>query len=491
MEILSDIIKVTAISLYAIGTGFLLLYVGAYSILLGLYVRHRHNKPTPPPTIADTDLPSVAVQLPIYNEAHVAERLIRACAALDYPHDKLFIQVLDDSTDDTAAIIAELVQKLQQSGLHIMHHRRTHREGYKAGALAYGLRHTQADCIAIFDADFLPPPDFLRRTAPYFHADDRLALVQTRWSHFNHDTNWLTRAQALNIDAHFVVEQTARNRGNLPMSMNGTGALWRVAAVRDAGGWSAVTLTEDLDLSYRAQLRGWRFCYLPDVAVPGELPPQVQAYKTQQARWATGSTQCLRLHAPKLIAHRGFSPLQKFMGVMHLAQYAIQPVLLGLFLLSPPLLLGGFFQQLPNLGLLSLVGLVPPLLIVCGQAALYEDWWRRLAYFPAQFMVGVAVVLSNSIAVLKAFRHNPQHGQHAEFKRTPKFRLSASSSAWAHSHYRLTIDRTTYGEGALALYAAFGLVSAIGHMPALVPYMFIYTCSFGFFALWNIYQVGR
>lgn len=469
---------------YIAASAFVLLYVLAYAVLLLIYATHRRADP-PAPDIAPEDWPSVTIQLPIYNEAHVVERLLHACAALDYPPDKLHIQILDDSADHTSALIAGLLAGLHRDN--IRHVRRADRAGYKAGALAYGLRDVTTDCVAIFDADFVPRPDFLRRTLPHFSADPHLAMVQTRWSHLNHDTNWLTRAQSLNIDAHFAVEQIARNRGGLPMSMNGTGAIWRVESIRSAGGWSALTLTEDLDLSYRALLRGWRFLYLRDVDVPGELPPQVQAYKTQQARWATGSTQCLRRHLRDLLTSPRHNALQKFMGFTHLGQYLIQPVLLCLFLLAPPLLLGGFFQRLPTPGILSLLGIVPPLLIACGQAALYRNWPRRLLYFPAQFLVGVAVVLSNSVAVLRVFL--PARGAD-EFKRTPKFRVTGHRDNWTASHYRLTMDGLTFFEGLLTVYALAGVWIALAHLPAFAPYMLTYAVAFGVFALWNVYQTA-
>ncbi|TVR22816.1 MAG: glycosyltransferase [Anaerolineaceae bacterium] len=475
---------------YIAASAFVLLYVLAYTVLLLIYVTHRRADP-PPPTVPPEGWPSVTIQLPIYNEAHVVERLLHACAALDYPPDKLHIQILDDSTDHTTDLIADVLADLRRYNVrrdNIHHIRRAERTGYKAGALAYGLRDVTTDCVAIFDADFVPAPDFLRRTLPYFSADRHLAMVQTRWSHLNHDTNWLTRAQSLNIDAHFAVEQVARNRGGLPMSMNGTGAVWRVSAINAAGGWSALTLTEDLDLSYRALLRGWRFLYLRDVAVPGELPPQVQAYKTQQARWATGSTQCLRRHLHDLLTSPRHNALQKFMGLTHLGQYLIQPVLLCLFLLAPPLLLGGFFQRLPAPGILSLFGIIPPLLIACGQAALYDDWPRRLLYFPAQLLVGVAVVLSNSVAVLRVFLPAQQTD---EFKRTPKFRVTAHRENWTTSHYRLTMDGVTFFEGLLTVYALGGVWIALAHLPAFAPYMLTYAVAFGVFAAWNLYQTAH
>jgi cellulose synthase/poly-beta-1,6-N-acetylglucosamine synthase-like glycosyltransferase len=416
----------------------------------------------------------------------VVDRLIDACVRLDYPEEKLYIQVLDDSTDCTTMRIRQKIHALHQRGFyHIKHFHRRQRLGYKAGALADGLQRIETECVVIFDADFVPTTDFLRRTMPYFNDNPRLGLIQTRWSHLNGDYNLLTRAQALNIDAHFGVEQVARNRGRLPMSMNGTGGIWRVESIIDAGGWSAATLTEDLDLSYRAYMRGWDFLYLVDVAVPGELPPLVQTYKTQQARWAMGSTQCLVKHLPDLLRARDLSPLEKLMGLLHLAQYVVQPVILLLFLMTPFLICTGSIQRLPNLTLFAGVGIIPPAMIAIGQFELYEDWRRRLIYFPVQFIAAVAIVFSNSWAVVVGLLGSDDSH---EFKRTPKFRLFQKQGRIA---YQIQVDFTTAGELALATYACFGLLVALHQAPGLAPYMLVYAFSFFLFALWNLHQAWR
>jgi cellulose synthase/poly-beta-1,6-N-acetylglucosamine synthase-like glycosyltransferase len=476
-----------ALLLYLIGAIFLVIFVCGFGVLLVIYLLTRRIHPRPP-AVSDDQLLSVTVQLPIYNEPRVVDRLIDACITLDYPAHKLHIQVLDDSTDHTADLIARKICDLKAGGIrNIDHIRRERRHGYKAGALANALRCVTTDCVAIFDADFVPRPDFLRRTMPHFNSRPGLALIQTRWDHLNTEYNLLTRAQALSIDAHFAVEQVARSRGNLPMSMNGTGGIWRVEAIKDAGGWSSITLTEDLDLSYRAFMRGWEFLYLVDVAVPGELPPLIHAYKIQQARWAMGSTQCLIKHIGTLLKSRRFSPLEKLMGILHLAQYIIQPVMLMLFLLTPPLLWGNAFAHLPNLPFLALVGIIPPVVIALAQFELYEDWLRRLAYFPVHFMTAVAIGLSNSRAVLAVFQHPSRE---RTFWRTPKFRITGSSSAaLAGTHYMPGIDTITICELCLAVYALFGLLIALETTPALAPYMFSYAASFTLFAGWNIYQV--
>ncbi len=453
------------------------LYILAYLVILIAYLTRQRDDP-PTPALTDDQLPAVTIQLPLYNEAYVAERVIRACAQLDYPADKLIIQVLDDSTDNTQQIIQDVQAEINHPELEIIH--REKRTGYKAGALKSAP--VQTPFVLIFDADFIPPPDFLRRTMPHFHNNPQLAMIQTRWGHLNPDTNWLTRIQALNIDAHFAVEQVARHRGGLPMSMNGTGAIWRVSAIHDSGGWHTDTLTEDLDLSYRAQLRGHQFLYLRDVAVPGELTPQLQAYKIQQARWATGSTQCLIKHAPALLRSPRYSGMQKFMGLMHLAQYIIQPVLLLLFLLTPYLIATN--HTLPNIKILSLMGSVPPLIIILGQIALYQNWHQRLLYFPAQLLIGAGMIFNNSLAVFKGLSASAW-----TFERTPKFQLTAGAKSWRTKRYRLSFDRVIVAEALLLCYALWGVnVANANGIYAFIPYLLIYVVSFSYFVLLGIYQ---
>lgn len=474
-----------AIVAYVIAMIFITIFTGSFGILLLIYLLTRRNPPIRP-QIAEQDLYSVTIQIPVYNEANVIERLLDACIALDYPKDKLHIHVLDDSTDYTVELIQEKIHAYHKQGfININHIRRADRSGYKAGALAYGMQFITTECVAIFDSDFVPAPDFLRQTMPHFYENPHLSLIQTRWTHLNIEYNLLTRAQALNIDGHFAIEQVARNRGHLPMSMNGTGGIWRVEAIRDSGGWSANTLTEDLDLSYRAQMRGWEFLYLVDVTVPGELPPQVQAYKRQQARWATGSTECLIRHVKPLLLSNRHSMIQKLMGTMHLSQYTVQPIILLIFLLTPILLVTDQFNKLPDLRLLTLSGTIPIVIIALSQIELYGDWRKRLLYFPIQFMTAVAIVLNNSKAVMEAFIR--PSGQR-EFKRTPKFHLIKPEHQWRNSRYALPADQVTWGELLLAIYALWGVGVAIDTLPAFAPYMLSYAVSFIFFAGWNLYQ---
>ncbi|HVO69978.1 MAG TPA: glycosyltransferase [Aggregatilineaceae bacterium] len=483
-----DLVLGLAAALYILAALFLTLFIVSFAALLIVYALKR-NSPPSLPDVSEDDLLSVTVQLPVYNEESVIEWLVDVCAQLDYPTGKLSVQFLDDSTDKTTQLIEQRLAYWQEQGVsHLTLLRRPERRGYKAGALAYGLEQTHTDCIVVFDADFLPPPDFLRRTMPYFNGDPQVGLVQTRWGHLNTEYNWLTRAQALSLDGHFAIEQVARSRGCLPMSMNGTGGIWRTAALRSAGGWSSATITEDLDLSYRALLDGWRFVYLVDVVVEGELPPQVQAYKVQQAHWATGFTECLIRHGRALIRSRRLSPAKRWMGLMHLCSYAVQPLILLVFLLTPVLMLGDVFPQLGFLRFTSVTGIIVPLFIVLGQLELYRDWPRRLLYMPVQFLVGAAIVLNNTRGVLAGL-HSPSVQR--EFRRTPKFHLISRNQTWIGSPYLLPLDITTLGEIGLGVYALAGVVIARDRLPVFVPYMAIYAFAFVAFAWWNLYQAWR
>ncbi|MBN1200449.1 MAG: glycosyltransferase [Anaerolineae bacterium] len=469
---------------YMLATTVIAIYSASFFILMAIYLLKRRQPPIAP-DISDDDLLSVTLQLPIYNEQHVVDRLIDAMGNLDYPRDKLYIQVLDDSTDETTDLLRQKAEEWQAKGLHIDLIRRPNRVGYKAGAMAYGLTLSDTDCVGIFDADFVPAPDFLRRVMPHFNADPNVALVQTRWAHLNVDYNLLTRAQALAMDQHFAIEQVARSRGSLPMSMNGTGGIWRRRTIDEAGGWSADTLTEDLDLSYRAFLKGWRFRYVVDVAVPGEVPPQLTAYKVQQARWAKGSTQCFKKHLVPLLKS-DLNPLQKALGVTHLGQYAIQPFVLLLFLLTPPILLTDMLLKLP-LGPLGIAGLAPPIFMAMGQIALYKDWYRRLLYFPVLILIGTGMMLSNSRAVFEALTGSGGN----VFKRTPKFRVVQRSDALASKRYAIRPDWTTIGELALGVYAVIGLVIAMLEFPAMMIYMVVYVLAFGLLSLWSLWQTWQ
>lgn len=420
----------------------------------------------------------MTVQLPIYNENDVVNRLLDAIVALTYPRDKLLIQVLDDSTDTTSQTLKARIVQLCQDGINIVHVQREDRVGYKAGALDYGLHQSSSDLIAVFDADFVPLPDFLHRTVGYFMDDPHLGILQTRWAHLNAEQNLITRSQAMSIDGHFVVEQLARSRGNLLVSFNGTAGIWRRQCIVDAGGWSSETVAEDLDLSYRAQMAGWHYLYLPDVAVPAELPPQVAAYKRQQSRWAKGTTQNLIRLSPRLLLHPKLSGLQKYMGLLHLCQYLPQPLLLILTLLTPILMVAGVVEKLP-LAPLGIVGLAAPIMYVISQQALYNNWVSRLLAFPVLLAVGVGVNFSNTVAIIEALI-----GRNNEFKRTPKF----SVEKWQASSYALRPDWTLIAEGMITVYLIASTILAVYLLPGIVPFMFGQAYGYALITLFGFFE---
>lgn len=444
-----------------------------------LYLRHRGHG-TPTPTLAR--FPHVTVQLPVFNERYVIERLIDAVARLDYPRHQLEIQILDDSTDVTTELARRRAAYHRAQGLDVQVIRRPDRQGFKAGALRHGLRMARGELIAIFDADFIPTPDFLRRTVPYFLADERLGMVQTRWGHINDDYSELTRAQALGIDGHFVVEQTARNRTGLFMNFNGTAGVWRRECIEDAGGWHDDTLTEDLDLSYRAQLAGWRFLYLPDVVTPAELPPQLQAFKNQQARWARGSVQCLRKLAQPVLRSSVPVPV-KLQALLHMGGYLAHPLLLILLLVTLPMIRVRASYLAP-LAYLSVATLGPPLLFSVSQWATYPGWRRRLGRLPWLMLLGAGIAISNSVAVGQALLGSP-----GLFRRTPKFRIESREDGWTGNPYALSFSPMALAELALAAYALAGavLAGATGHV-FIVPYLLLYACGFGYVGMLGLVQ---
>jgi cellulose synthase/poly-beta-1,6-N-acetylglucosamine synthase-like glycosyltransferase len=460
-------------AIYVVCALLLTIYSIGVIVLLVTYLRHRHRNAA---AQSVAEWPTCAVQLPIYNEMYVIERLLESVAQLDYPHEKLTIQVLDDSTDETTALVAEKVPQLQARGLNIQHVRRGTRQGYKAGALAYGLSLLKdVEMVAVLDADFAPYPDFLRRTVAPLVNDPGLGMVQARWGHLNSDDNVLTMGQSVALDGHFVIEQTARNRAGWLMNFNGTCGVWRVRTIEDAGGWQDITLSEDFDLSYRAQLKGWRFLYLPDVVVPGELPLHIAAYKQQQARWAKGSTQCMTLLLKPIWSSNRLNLAQRIMGTIHLCQYMVHPLIVLMLLLTPPLLITQTLQPLP-LGPLGFAGLGPPLLFIISQRALYQDWRRRLFALPALLALGTGVAWSNANAVI-----NGLFSRKGEFKRTPKYAASNDGNKYA-----LRINRNILWEIGLAFYALWGILVASQLAPTFMPYLSIYMFAFGVVGFWGL-----
>ena len=441
-----------------------------------------------------TSWPVVTVQLPLFNEAHVAERLIDACACLTYPRRRLEIQVLDDSTDETAERVARRVDVWQRRGLDIVHIRRTERTGYKAGALQNGLRLARGALIAIFDADFVPPPDFLRRTVPAFK-EASVGLVQVRWGHLNAGDSLLTQVQAFGLDAHFALEQSARARAGCFMNFNGTAGLWRRACIEDAGGWQHDTLTEDLDLSYRAQLRGWRFRYLPGVEVPAELPVEMEALRAQQFRWAKGGIETAR----KLLGAlwRSGQPRRvRWEGTLHLTAHLVFPFILLAATVHAPLLVlenlghgpGALYFALMGLGMVGFAGFF--LAQLFAQRALYPDWPRRLRLFPL-FMAGtMGLSLSNTRAVWQALR-----GTKTAFVRTPKYRREDRTALgdWRRSRYAGSrLAPVVWSEVLMACYSLAGLAALLYYGEwAAVPFQAFFAAGFALVAGSSLRQAQR
>ena len=454
--------------------------------LLTLWYYWRHRDETfPCPDVSPVDLPQVTVQLPVYNERFVIGRLVHAAARLDYPAERLQIQVIDDSTDDTTDIARSLVDQYQAQGMDMQLVHRVNRQGYKAGALQAALQQATGEFIVIFDADFEPDSDYLLRTIPHFLADDRLGMVQARWGHINPAESQLTGAQTIALDKHFAMEQTVRHRANLYPKFNGSAGIWRRACLEDAGGWQDDTVCEDLCLSTRAILNGWRFRFLNDVEAPAELPTTISAYKNQQARWAKGSTQCLVKFGPSILTDSRHRLVARIYALLSMSGYMTHVLLLTLLLVQVPLILFGY-RPPAGLLLFAIAGIGQPLLFVLGQRELYADWRRRLQFFPALLLVAVGLAPANTRAIIQAL-----FGRRHTFVRTPKGSLAAiqllpaapGKTAPAQSRqlkpYRLPVDWIVLVELLLAAYAATGFILClISGNPG--PMFFMLTCTLGF-----------
>jgi len=426
--------------------------------------------------------PAVTIQLPIFNEKYTVKRLLQAMTQLDYPADCLQIQVLDDSTDDTLELVSRLVEEYQSRGANIELIHRMNRQGYKAGALNNGLRTATGEFIGIFDADFVPKPEWLEQTVPLFQ-NRQLGCMQTRWGHTNQQYNSLTQAEAMGIDGHFIIEQTVRSKNGFFLNFNGTAGLWRRAGIEDAGGWQWDTLTEDLDLSYRAQMRGWKFDYLPDVVVPAELPPQVEAFKKQQFRWAKGSFQVVRKILPSVL-QSSLSWKVRLMAFLHLTGYFVHPLMLAMLLLTLPvgLLLPGAFRIYP---ISIIAGLGPPLLYATATATQKTSFLKGIKCFPLLVIVGFGLSLSTSIAVIEGL-----FCKGGAFIRTPKLNLD-------NNRQRKKVDRAYVAPlsslvwveiflGVYALVTGFVLAPHIGW--GMIPWMILNMLGFFYIAGLNLIQ---
>lgn len=454
-----------------------------YLILVGLKNRQKLQAVIAKPL---KELPKVTVQLPIFNEWYVVERLLDACADLDYPRELLEIQVLDDSIDDTATLIARKVRTLQERGVDILHIHRTNRNGFKAGALANGLTQAKGEFIAIFDADFLPQKDFLKQMLPRF--DEKTAFVQARWGHLNRDYSLLALLQSFSLDAHFAIDQLARSSADHVFNFNGTAGVWRKSAIHDAGGWQADTLTEDMDLSYRAFLKGWSAKYAGDVEAPAELPVSFTAYRRQQYRWARGSLECAIKYIP-VIWRSDFSFARKLQATFHLTGYLLHMLTILLMFSYPLLLL--FAQQYPSLlapigiGLfMNVLAVAPAVYFVSAQHLLKRRW---LLFIPLIFFLSAlasGMVLNTFRALVQILRK-----QVVPFERTPKFGITTRSQSWRGNRYFIRFDALVLFEillGVFNLWSAW-LAWSSGYYLMMI-YAFFFALGLFFFSGFTLYQ---
>ncbi|MBI4264878.1 MAG: glycosyltransferase [Acidobacteria bacterium] len=468
---------------------FVLIILAVYGwhryYLVYLYMKNRDRQPVAPPL--PDPLPLVTVQLPIYNEMYVADRLIDAVCRMEYPRDRLEIQVLDDSTDETTSVAERAVRRHAADGVNIRYVHRTERSGFKAGALEAGLQVATGEYVAIFDADFVPAPDFLRRTVPYF-ADPRVAMVQARWGHINQNYSLLTKIQSILLDGHFVLEHGARNRSGLFFNFNGTAGIWRRAAIADAGGWQHDTLTEDLDLSYRAQLRGWSFVFVQDLVSPAEVPVEMNAFKSQQHRWAKGSIQTCRKLLPRIL--RSDLPFGvKVEAFFHLTANVNYLLMCVLSVLMAPSMVIRF-----NMGWYEMLLIDVPLFfaatasvanfyMVC-QRELHADWTTRLKYLPFLMSIGIGLTVNNTRAVLEAL-----FNRQGEFARTPKYRIEGQADEWIGKKYRQSFVVQPMIELALGLYFTATIFYALANgIFGTLPFLVLFQLGFLYTSLLSIVQ---
>lgn len=453
-------------------------------IMIYYYLRYRSKHRAPVGPI--TSYPVVTVQLPIYNELYVVGRLIEASCGIVYPKDKLEIQLLDDSTDQTFEVVAALVERYRKLGFDIKHIRRKTREGYKAGALKEGLRTARGEFVAIFDADFVPRADFLLKTIPHFVSDEKVGMVQTRWEHINSDYSLLTRTQAMALDGHFVIEQAVRNKVGFFINFNGTAGVWRKSCIEDSGNWQSDTLTEDLDLSYRAQLRGWKFRYLNDVTSPAELPSEINALKSQQFRWTKGAIETARKILP--VVWRSALPLKlKIHATFHLTNNLVFPFIVVAGVLNVPLVFikhtGLYDSYFTFMSVFVFAFIGSFLFYLFSQKDVYKDWRRRIFLFPV-FMAGsMGFAVNNSRAVIEGLMKKK-----SEFVRTPKYSIQGKQDSWKDKQYvPLHMSPTVVLEIILALYCLFGVVSSLYLLEiAAVPFQLLFCLGFAFVSLMSL-----
>ena len=470
---------------------FVLLILAVYGwhryYLVYIYMKHKHEQPVPKASFET--LPVVTIQLPLYNEMYVVDRLVDAVCKIDYPRELLEIQVLDDSTDETQEIAALAVRRHALQGVDIKYLHRTDRTGYKAGALDEGLKVARGNFVAIFDADFIPKPDFLKRTINYF-TDDKVALVQARWGHVNEDYSLLTKIQAVLLDAHFVLEHGSRNRAGCFFNFNGTAGIWRKDAIASGGGWQHDTLTEDLDLSYRTQLKGWQFVFVQDHVSPAELPVEMNAFKSQQFRWAKGSIQTFLKLMPRILQSN--QPFHvKAEAFFHLSANFNYPLMCVLSVLMAPSMIirynmGWYEMMLIDIPLfLAATASVANFYMVCQRELYPMTWTERLKYLPFLMSIGIGLAVNNTKAVFEAlFR------KQSEFVRTPKYAVEGvSDNEWSQKKYRQSMSIQPMIEVALGVYFTATLFYAlINGIYGTVPFLMLFQVGFLYTGMLSLLQ---
>jgi cellulose synthase/poly-beta-1,6-N-acetylglucosamine synthase-like glycosyltransferase len=458
-------------------------------VLVYLYYKHKKNRTTEPASHF-SDLPRVTVQLPIFNEQFVVERLLEAVCRLSYPREKLDIEVLDDSTDETEAVARGLVNHYAAQGYPVTFHHRDNREGFKAGALAEGMRTAKGEFITIFDADFVPPEDFLLRTIHHF-TDPKIGMVQTRWTHINRNYSFLTEVEAILLDGHFVLEHSGRARSGLFFNFNGTAGVWRRHAIEEAGGWQHDTLTEDTDLSYRAQLKGWKFLYLQDVECPAELPVEMTAFKTQQARWAKGLIQTSKKILPKVLrSDQRFHV--KLEAWYHLTANLSYPLMVVLSVLLMPAMIIRFYQgwfQMMYIDLplfLASTFSISSFYLVSQRELFPGKWFRALLYLPFLMALGIGLTVTNTRAVLEALV-----GKQTAFARTPKYHVETRKDKVRANTYRRRLGWVPWVELLIGCYFALTVYYAIDNENYItVPFLILFVVGYWYTGLMSLLQ-GR
>jgi cellulose synthase/poly-beta-1,6-N-acetylglucosamine synthase-like glycosyltransferase len=469
--------EVTLLIIYFFSLSILFAF-GLHGLVM-IYFYHKTRAYKPPILLAQTEWPQVTIQLPVFNEVYVVERLVKAVCEMEYPIDKLEIQLLDDSTDETVEVSRRIVSEYTSKGFDIKHIHRIDRSGFKAGALKSGLETAKGEYVGIFDADFVPNTDFLQKTIPHFQ-NSEIGMVQTRWEHLNEDYSYLTRAQALALDGHFVIEQQVRNKAGFFINFNGTAGIWRKSCIEDAGNWHSDTLAEDLDLSYRAQLRGWKFMFLNDVTSPAELPADINGLKTQQFRWTKGAVETAIKILP--MVWKSELPLKiKAECTVHLTSNIVFPFILLTALLNVPLVVikntvEGYDSIFTLMGIFVLASVSTFMFYMYAQRAIHLDWRRRLMLFPV-FMAGsMGFAVNNTKAVFEALI-----GKKSAFMRTPKYKIVTGKDDWKKKKYvQKQLGGAIIAELFFTLYFIVGISISLFYLEiAAIPFQLLFLAGFG------------